>query len=75
MLDQFVKDVHEGLTRENKTIPSKYFYNQKGDKLFEAIMNMPEYYPTSVEQEILEFQSRDIVKAFQQRLNKHFELI
>jgi L-histidine Nalpha-methyltransferase len=51
--DSFLKDVLEGLTSKPKTLPSKYFYNDHGDKLFHYIMNQPEYYLTCAEHEIL----------------------
>jgi L-histidine N-alpha-methyltransferase len=36
-----------------KYIPSKYFYDKRGDELFQEIMKLPEYYPTNAEIEIL----------------------
>ncbi|NNL02040.1 MAG: L-histidine N(alpha)-methyltransferase, partial [Eudoraea sp.] len=41
---QFHKDVYTGLTDFPKHLSSKYFYDAKGDKLFQEIMDMPEYY-------------------------------
>ncbi|MCS7031055.1 MAG: L-histidine N(alpha)-methyltransferase [Gloeomargarita sp. SKYG116] len=46
-------DVIQGLTRRPKTLPSYYFYDQRGSELFEQICNLPEYYPTRTEQKIL----------------------
>ncbi|MEN9216369.1 MAG: L-histidine N(alpha)-methyltransferase [Gloeomargarita sp. HHBFW_bins_162] len=46
-------DVVRGLSRHPKTIPSYYFYDQRGSELFEQICTLPEYYPTRTEQGIL----------------------
>jgi L-histidine Nalpha-methyltransferase len=51
---QFLEDVLEGLSRTPKKLSSKYFYDETGDKLFQDIMNMPEYYLTDCEYEIFE---------------------
>jgi L-histidine N-alpha-methyltransferase len=40
MLEQFKKDVEQGLDSSPKTLPSKYFYDKKGDALFVQIMNL-----------------------------------
>jgi len=39
----------EGLRRAPKTLPCKYFYDALGARLFEAITELPEYYPTRTE--------------------------
>lgn len=49
---QFAKDVYEGLTKDPKQLSSKYFYDDKGDKIFQQIMQLPEYYLTRAEYEI-----------------------
>lgn len=51
--DKFASDIAYGLTRKNKFIPSKYFYDITGSQLFEQICNLPEYYLTRKEIEIL----------------------
>ena len=50
----FLKDVHKGLTKHQKELPSKYFYDQEGSNLFEQICTETEYYPTCCEIEIME---------------------
>lgn len=45
--------VVRGLSRSNKAIPPKYFYDERGSQLFECICRQPEYYPPTVEKEIL----------------------
>lgn len=70
----FAQDVREGLTAENKFLSSKYFYDATGDKLFQKIMQLPEYYLTRAEYEILERYHADILKPFVQR-NEKFNLV
>lgn len=57
----FLKDVLEALTSDPKKLPSKYFYDEAGDKLFHYIMNQPEYYLTCAEHEIIQTYRHDIV--------------
>ncbi|WP_178983268.1 L-histidine N(alpha)-methyltransferase [Winogradskyella helgolandensis] len=63
MTDNFANDVLKGLTAKNKHLPSKYFYDDNGSRIFQEIMNMPEYYPTNSEFEILSMQSKQISEA------------
>ena len=46
-------DARQGLSAQPKTLPPKWFYDEPGSKLFEQITELPEYYPTRAEQEIL----------------------
>ena len=48
------EDVIAGLTAEPKSLPPKYFYDQRGSELFEQICELPEYYPTRTETAILQ---------------------
>ncbi len=52
--DAFALDVLVGLSARHKFIPSKYFYDACGSELFRQITDLPEYYPTRCELEILE---------------------
>jgi L-histidine N-alpha-methyltransferase len=45
--------VTRGLTAPAKTLPPKWFYDERGSVLFEQITRLPEYYPTRAEREIL----------------------
>ena len=45
----FLDEVVGGLTRAQKELPAKYFYDQRGSQLFEAICSTPEYYPFRTE--------------------------
>ncbi len=47
--DDIAGDVLRGLSSSPKRLPSKYFYDQRGSELFEAITRQPEYYPTRLE--------------------------
>ena len=49
----FFHDVVEGLSQPQKTLPSKWLYDEEGSRLFEAITELPEYYPTRTELSIL----------------------
>ena len=61
-LSQFAKDTMEGLNKPQKTMMSKYFYDAKGDAIFQQIMEMPEYYLTRCEMEIFQTQKEEIFK-------------
>jgi dimethylhistidine N-methyltransferase len=52
-LDQFARDVREGLLGRPKTLPCTYFYDDRGSRLFEQICDLPEYYLTRAEDSIL----------------------
>jgi L-histidine N-alpha-methyltransferase len=56
-------DVLDGLTRPFKELPPKHFYDARGSELFEQICELPEYYPTRTEREILSSHAADIVAA------------
>ena len=47
--DAFEADVLAGLARPQKSVPPKYFYDAEGSRLFEAITELAEYYPTRTE--------------------------
>ena len=50
---QFRADVLAGLERRPRAIPARWFYDRRGSELFEAITDLPEYYPTRTETAIL----------------------
>ncbi|AMW14401.1 dimethylhistidine N-methyltransferase [Streptomyces qaidamensis] len=60
-------DVHRGLTGRPKTLPPKWFYDAHGSDLFEKITELPEYYPTRAEREILQARAGDIAAATRAR--------
>ncbi|WP_372696419.1 L-histidine N(alpha)-methyltransferase [Immundisolibacter sp.] len=51
--DDFLSAVLDGLGRPHKTLPCKFFYDETGSALFDAICDQPEYYPTRTELGIL----------------------
>ena len=48
-----LEDVRVGLTASARTLPPKWFYDDRGSELFDEITRLPEYYPTEREREIL----------------------
>ncbi|MEL4898221.1 L-histidine N(alpha)-methyltransferase [Crocosphaera sp. Alani8] len=56
------QDVKEGLNQYPKSIPPKYFYDDRGSLLFEQICQLPEYYPTRTEASILKQYSGEIAQ-------------
>lgn len=50
---EFLDDVLQGLSQHQKTLPCKYFYDERGSQLFEDICSTPEYYITRTEIDIL----------------------
>ncbi|WP_030736516.1 L-histidine N(alpha)-methyltransferase [Streptomyces sp. NRRL S-31] len=56
-------DVLGGLTAAPKWLPPKWFYDARGSELFERITELPEYYPTRAEREILATRSGEIAAA------------
>ncbi len=61
----FKEDVLIGLQAKAKYLSSKYFYDAKGDKIFQDIMKMPDYYLTDSEYEIFSTQAKAIFDALQ----------
>ena len=56
----FRDDVVSGLTRQPKQLPSKYFYDDVGSALFDAICGLEEYYPTRTETALMHRHSAEI---------------
>ena len=59
----FAADVLAGLAQPQKTIPSKYFYDAEGSRLFDAITRLDAYYPTRTERAILTAHAPQIAAA------------
>ncbi len=64
--DNFADDVRTGLTAARKSLLPKYFYDELGSALFEAICILPEYYLTRAEAEILERYAPEMVAALEE---------
>lgn len=58
----FLKDVRRGLSQRPRSLPSKYFYDARGDELFQRIMALDEYYPTRAEESILQDQGASLLE-------------
>lgn len=58
----FAEEVNAGLNAPQKYLSSKYFYDAKGDVLFQKIMQLPEYYLTRAEFDILEQYREEILQ-------------
>lgn len=59
-MNQFLQDVVKGLSSTPKYLQSKYFYDKRGDELFQKIMQSEEYYLTNCEMEIFSTQTSDL---------------
>jgi dimethylhistidine N-methyltransferase len=60
----FASDVLSGLSAPRKSLAPKYFYDERGSQLFEAITALKEYYPTRCELAILREHKADIARVF-----------
>lgn len=66
-----INEIVEGLSHTPKQLPSKYFYDEVGSRLFDEITELDEYYPTRTERKILE----DNLEEMGQLLGDDVELI
>jgi L-histidine Nalpha-methyltransferase len=60
--DELRADVRAGLTAVPKTLPPKYFYDERGSMLFDDITRLPEYYLTRAETSILREHAAEIAE-------------
>ncbi len=70
----FAEDIMNGLSSEPKFLSSKYFYDDEGSRLFQQIMDLPEYYLTRSEFEIFSTRTKEIFEAFTKN-SEEFDLI
>jgi len=73
--EQFMADIDAGLSSAPKTLPSRYFYDEIGDRLFIEIMALPEYYLTDAEMEIFSEQTQELINGLGLIPGKDFDLI
>ena len=64
--DSFADAVAEGLESVPKTLPCRFLYDAIGSEIFEEICELPEYYLTRAEREVLERHADDIADQFEQ---------
>jgi L-histidine N-alpha-methyltransferase len=62
-LSGMAADVRAGLTKPFKELSPRYFYDERGSRLFEEITRLPEYYPTRCERTILTHHAPEICAA------------
>ncbi len=67
----FLLEVIAGLSHQPRTLPCKYFYDERGAALFQKICELPEYYVTRSELQILRLRGAEIAET----LGPHIELI
>ena len=67
----FLEQVLAGLSATPRTLPCKFFYDERGSQLFQKICDLPEYYITRTELQILRLQGGEIART----LGDHIELI
>jgi dimethylhistidine N-methyltransferase len=60
--DDFRATVLDGLSHRPKSLPPKFFYDEEGSCLFDAITELPEYYPTRTEIELLRRHGHEIAE-------------
>jgi dimethylhistidine N-methyltransferase len=56
-------DIVQGLTKKPKSLPARYFYDDRGSQLFEQICELPEYYLTRTETAILQKYATEIART------------
>jgi len=61
--ENFRDEVLDGLSKSPRQLPYKFFYDQRGAQLFQEICDLPEYYITRTETEILRLHGADMAKA------------
>ena len=61
-MSNFLQHIKEGLSKTQKELSSMYFYDESGDKLFQEIMQLEEYYLPACEMEIIQQQSELMAK-------------
>lgn len=69
-MSEFYKDVKAGLLAPLKSLPSKYFYDKTGDRIFQKLMYSDEYYLSRCELSILRNQSGELSKIVADRFGE-----
>jgi L-histidine Nalpha-methyltransferase len=64
----FLSEVISGLSAAQRTLPCKFFYDERGAALFQRICELPEYYITRTELDILKRDSAEIASHFGARI-------
>ncbi len=64
----FAQEVETGLTSSPKSLPCRYLYDEEGSQLFEEICQLPEYYPTRAEAQILRDRAAEVASQFSEAI-------
>jgi L-histidine N-alpha-methyltransferase len=64
-LTRMTAEVRAGLLARPRSLPSKYFYDDRGSELFEAITRLPEYYQTRTEESLLAAAADELIARAQ----------
>lgn len=62
---ELLAEIFDGLNQQQKKLPSKLFYDEKGSQLFDQICRLDEYYLTRTEMMILKNNVEEIVECFE----------
>lgn len=73
-LEMFALDVLMGLSEPNKKLPSRYFYDDRGSRLFQEITKLPEYYLTGCEFDVLAKHHKEFINLVNGRVFNLVEL-
>jgi len=65
---EFMNDVVHGLSLNPKQLQCKYFYDERGSRLFDEICKLPEYYPTRTEQSIMACYAGEMAEQLGERV-------
>jgi L-histidine N-alpha-methyltransferase len=63
-LESLASEARAGLTATPKRIPCRFFYDEAGSQIFEEICELPEYYLTRAESEILRVRAENVARRF-----------
>ncbi len=74
LAETLAEEVQTGLVKLPKSLSSRFFYDDEGSRLFQAIMHLPEYYLTRAEFEILDTHKQAFLDLFGAD-NRPFELV
>ncbi len=73
-MNEFLKHIKEGLSQKPKKLSSRYFYDEKGDELFQQIMKMKSYYLPDCEMDIIKNESNNIAREIA-GAHKHLQIV
>ena len=57
------EDVENSMLEAPRSLPAKYFYDERGSLLFDKICDSPEYYPTRIESALLKEVAKDVINT------------